>query len=98
MVITLRVNWENVKRCPPSIGTFSFRGHLIAKNVIEGYEIFVMRYDAASSVMVLFIISFRNHEILAKLARSLLDKFFVLTMDKILGGKYFSRGSISLDQ
>lgn len=68
---------------------FHFRGHLIAENVIEGYEIFVMRYDAASSVMGLFIVSFRNHEILAKFARSLLDKFFVLTMAKSLGENTF---------
>jgi len=68
---------------------FHFKNHLIKKNLIEGYEIFVMRYGATSSVMVLFIISFHNYETLAKFARSLLDKFFVLTMGKILGENAF---------
>lgn len=68
---------------------FHFKNHLIKKNLIEGYEIFVMRYGDTSSVMVLFIISFHNYEMLAKFARSLLDKFFILTMGKILGENTF---------
>jgi DNA-binding Lrp family transcriptional regulator len=68
---------------------FHFKNHLIKRNLIEGYEIFVMRYGDTHSVMVLFIISFHNYETLAKFARSLLDKFFVLTMGKILGENAF---------
>lgn len=63
---------------------FHFKNHLLKKNLIEGYEIFVMRYGDTSSVMVLFIISFHNYKTLARFARSLLDKFFVLAMGKIL--------------
>jgi len=63
---------------------FHFKNHIIAKTLIEGYEIFVMRYGDRSSVMVLVIISFHNYKTLARFAKSLLDKFFVLAMGKIL--------------
>jgi DNA-binding Lrp family transcriptional regulator len=62
-----------------------YKKHLIEKNLIEGYEIFVMRYGSSPCVMVLFIVDFHEYEMFAKFARSLLDKFFVLTMGKILG-------------
>jgi len=68
---------------------FHFKNHLIQKNLIEGYEIFVMRYGDTSSVMVLFIVSFHSYETLARFARSLLDKFFTLTMGKIFGENAF---------
>jgi len=63
---------------------YHFQKHLIGKNLIEGYDIFVMRYGDTTSVMVLFIISFHDYKTLARFARSLLDKFFILTMGKIL--------------
>jgi DNA-binding Lrp family transcriptional regulator len=62
-----------------------YKRHLIEKNLIEGYEIFVMRYGSSPYVMVLFIIDFHKYETFAKFARSLLNKFFVITMGKILG-------------
>jgi DNA-binding Lrp family transcriptional regulator len=62
-----------------------YKKHLIGKNLIEGYEVFVMRYGSSPSIMVLFIIDFHEYEAFAKFARSLLDKFFVITMGKILG-------------
>jgi len=68
---------------------YHYKKHLIDRNLIEGYDIFVMRYGDASSVMVLFLISFHDYETLAKFARSLLNKFFVLTMGKILGENAF---------
>jgi hypothetical protein len=44
-----------------------------------------MRYGSSPSVMVYFAITFHSYETFAKFARSLLDKFFVLTMGKNLG-------------
>jgi DNA-binding Lrp family transcriptional regulator len=62
-----------------------YKKHLTEKNLIEGYEIFVMRYGSSPYVMVLFIVDFHEYDAFAKFARSLLNKFFVLTMGKILG-------------
>lgn len=67
------------------LAQFHFKKHLIGKTLIEGYEIFVMRYGDSPFVMVLFIISFHDYETLAKFARSLLNKCFVITTGKIFG-------------
>ena len=68
---------------------FHFKNHIIERNLIEDYQIFLMRYGDESQVMVLFIMSFHNYETLAKFARSLLDKFFIITMGKVLGENAF---------
>jgi hypothetical protein len=44
-----------------------------------------MLYGEAPFVMALFVVSFHNHETLAKFARSLLNKFFFVAMGKIFG-------------
>jgi len=62
-----------------------YKKHLTGKNLIEGYEIFVMRYGSSPFVMALFIVEFHEYDAFAKFAASLLDKFFVITMGKILG-------------
>jgi DNA-binding Lrp family transcriptional regulator len=67
------------------LARFHYREHLVGRNLIEGCEIFVMRYGTSPSVMVYFTITFPSYETFAKFARSLLDKFFVLTMGKNLG-------------
>lgn len=67
------------------LAKYHYEKHLIGKKLIEGYEIFVMRYGSYPSVMVLFIIFFPNYENFAKFTRSLLNKFFVITMGKIIG-------------
>lgn len=64
---------------------FHFKQHLQAKGLIEGYEIFAMLYGDTPFVMALFVVSFHNHETLAKFARSLLNKFFFVAMGKIFG-------------
>lgn len=64
---------------------YHYKEHLIRRNLIEGYEIFVMRYGNSPSVMFYLMVSFHDHETFAKFTRSLLDKFFVLTMGKVLG-------------
>jgi len=69
----------------PQLARFHFHEHLIGRNLIEGYEIFVMRYGDAPSVMALFILSFDSYEKFAKFARSLLDKPFILMMAKAIG-------------
>ena len=63
---------------------FRFNKHLMGKNLIEGYQIALMRYGNSPFVMALFIISFHNYETLARFARSLLNKFFIITTGKIL--------------
>jgi DNA-binding Lrp family transcriptional regulator len=67
------------------LAAFHYRKHLMGRKLIEGYEIFVMRYAGTEATMVLFLISFPDYEKFAKFARSLLDKFFVITMGKVLG-------------
>jgi len=67
------------------LARFHYKEHLLGRNLVEGYEVFVMRYGNSPSVMVYFAITFHTHETFAKFARSLLDKFFVLTMGKNLG-------------
>ena len=67
------------------VAHFHFKNHLIKRNLIEGYEIFVMRYGNSASVMFYLIVSFHDYETFAKFTRSLLNKFFVLTMGKVLG-------------
>jgi len=67
------------------LATFHYRKHLMERKLIEGYEIFVMRYAGTEATMVLFLISFPDYEKFARFARSLLDKFFVITMGKVLG-------------
>jgi DNA-binding Lrp family transcriptional regulator len=64
---------------------FRFSKHLMGKNLIEGYQIALMRYGNSPFVMALFIISFHDYETLAKFARSLLNKFFIITTGRILG-------------
>ena len=66
------------------LARFHYKEHLVGKNLVEGYEVFVMRYGSAPSIMVYFTITFHSHETFAKFTRSLLNKFFVLTMGKNL--------------
>ncbi len=67
------------------LARFHYKEHILGKNLVEGYEVFVMRYGDSPSVMAYFAIAFHSHETFAKFASSLLDKFFVLTMGKNLG-------------
>jgi len=67
------------------LAKYHYEKHLLGKNLIEGYQIFVMQYGNCPSIMALFIISFPRYENFAKFARSLLSKSFVITMGKILG-------------
>ncbi|MEM3698035.1 MAG: hypothetical protein QXQ94_11175 [Candidatus Bathyarchaeia archaeon] len=67
------------------LALYHYREHLIKKKLIEGYEVFVMRYDDPSSIMAYFVITFPSHEKFAKFTRSLLNKFFAITMGKVFG-------------
>ena len=64
---------------------FHYKEHLIKRNLIEDYQITVLRYGDSPYVMALFIICFYDYEAFAKFARSLFNKFFVITMGKVLG-------------
>jgi DNA-binding Lrp family transcriptional regulator len=67
------------------LARFHFQRHLVGKNLIEAYEVFAMLYGEAPSVAALFVVSFHNHDTLARFARSLLNKFFFVAMGKIFG-------------
>jgi len=67
------------------LAQFHFKKHLMGRNLIESYQIFAFLYGDSLSVGVFFIISFLNHETLAKFARSLLDKSFLINMGKMVG-------------
>jgi DNA-binding Lrp family transcriptional regulator len=67
------------------LAQYHYKNHVLKKNLIEGYEIFLMRYGEIPSTMVAFIITFHDYQTLAKFAKSLLDKPFVITMGKIIG-------------
>lgn len=67
------------------LAQFHYREHLKGRNLIEGYEVFVMRYGDSAYVMAYFAITFHSYETFARFAKSLLDKFFVITMGKMLG-------------
>ena len=66
------------------LARFHYSEHLVRKNLIEGNEVFVMRYGKTPSMMAYFTITFHNYETFARFTRSLLNKFFVLTMGKNL--------------
>jgi DNA-binding Lrp family transcriptional regulator len=64
---------------------YHYKNHLLKRNLIEGYEVFIMRYGNNPFVMAYFLLSFHDYERFAKFTKSCLDKFFVLTMGKVLG-------------
>jgi DNA-binding Lrp family transcriptional regulator len=66
------------------LAQFHFKERLI-RNLIESYQIFAMLYGDSPSAAVLFIISFYDHETLAKFSKSLLNKSFIVNIGKILG-------------
>jgi DNA-binding Lrp family transcriptional regulator len=61
-----------------------FKEHIIGKGLLEGYQIFVLPFDVPSDILV-FVISFYNHELMARFANSLFDKPFVVMIGKIFG-------------
>jgi DNA-binding Lrp family transcriptional regulator len=67
------------------LAQFHYEDHLVERKLIEGFEVFVLRYGDMPFVMAYFIVSFHDYEGFAKFARSLLDKFFIISMGKILG-------------
>jgi DNA-binding Lrp family transcriptional regulator len=67
------------------LAQFHFKNRMIGRKLVEGYQIFAMLYGNSPSVMVLFLMSFHDYETLAKFARSLLNKSFLINMGKILG-------------
>ena len=92
MLMKLEANaTKSVKEIAEDLGIsrqlahFHYRKHLLDRKLIEGYEVFAMRYGNTPAVMVYFIVTFHDYATFAKFARSLLDKFFVITMGKVLG-------------
>ena len=69
----------------PQLARFHYQEHLVRKKLIEGYEIFVMRYGDPHYFMAYFTITFHNYETFARFTRSLVNKFFVITLGKMYG-------------
>lgn len=69
----------------PQLARFHYQEHLIGKGLIEGYEIFVMRYADPHYFMAYFTIAFHDYERFARFARSLVNKFFAVTLGKMYG-------------
>jgi DNA-binding Lrp family transcriptional regulator len=67
------------------LARYHYQNHVVAKNLLEGYEVFVMRYSDPSYIMAYFVINFNGYEGFAKFTRSLLNKSFVITMGKVFG-------------
>jgi DNA-binding Lrp family transcriptional regulator len=65
-----------------------FRKNIMGRGLIEGYQIFILPFDAPYDVLV-FVISFYNHETMARFANSLLDKPFIIMI-----GKLFSQNAL----
>ena len=61
-----------------------FKDHVLGKNLLEGYQIFVLPFDVPWDMFV-FVISFDKYDMMAKFANSLLDKPFVIMVGKIFG-------------
>jgi DNA-binding Lrp family transcriptional regulator len=63
---------------------YHYRKHVVAKKLLEDFEIFIYPYDSTRCELYFFFFSFPNHETMAKFANSLLDKHFVRYIGKIL--------------
>lgn len=63
---------------------YHYRKHLIAKKLLEDFEIFIYPHDAALCNMYFFFLAFPSYETMAKFANSLLNKHFVRYIGKIL--------------
>lgn len=61
-----------------------FREHILRKGLLEDYQIFMLPFDVPWDMFV-FVISFHNHETMAKFANSLIDKPFTIMVGKIFG-------------
>jgi DNA-binding Lrp family transcriptional regulator len=67
----------------PQLARFHYQEHLLGKCLIEGYEIFVMRYSDSHNFMAYFTITFHDYETFARFTRSLINKFFTVTLGKV---------------
>jgi DNA-binding Lrp family transcriptional regulator len=61
-----------------------FRKSIMGRGLIEGYQIFILPFENSYDVLV-FVISFYNHETMARFANSLLDKPFIIMVGKLFG-------------
>jgi DNA-binding Lrp family transcriptional regulator len=68
----------------PQLIRYHFYEHLVARNLIESFQVTVFPFDRTISDMFFFIFRFETGEKLAKFALSLMDKPFVYVLGKIL--------------
>lgn len=68
----------------PKTVRYHFQNHVIAKGLIEGYEVFLPHFEDASDSYC-FRFNFHDEKSMGKFALSLLDKPFVRNVGKILG-------------
>lgn len=58
--------------------------HVLEKNLLEGFRVFIYSYEPLLSISPAFVIKFYDNEHFAKFANSLLDKHFIWSLGKIL--------------
>lgn len=68
----------------PQTVQYHFKNHVIAKGLIEGYQVFLPHFEAVSDSYC-FTFNFHDEENMAKFALSLKDKPFVRSIGKIFG-------------
>jgi len=63
---------------------YHYRKHVWQRGLIEGFDVYSFHFDIAISDVFIFLFKFDNLEMLARFAKSLLDKPFVNVLGKIL--------------
>jgi len=66
------------------LAEYHYKKHVVARGLLESFEVLDFRFDMKSSDMFYFFLTFESLEKLARFASSLLDKPFVLGLGKIL--------------
>jgi len=64
---------------------YHYNMHVVKHGLIEAFQVAILTFERATSDMFFFVFRFDNSEKMAKFARSLLDKPFVIIIGKILG-------------
>lgn len=76
---------SKVVKMTPQAVRHRFLQHVIARNLITGYEISIFPYPLQVSDMCAFVFNFSGQKALAKFVNTLVDKPFVLSYAKAIG-------------
>jgi len=64
---------------------YHYERHVIKHGIVEAFQIAMLPFERETSEMLFFIFRFDSKEKMAKFAKSLLDKPFVIIVGKVLG-------------